>query len=42
LVACDLALVEMILNDRPALAAALKLPDIAKVVLAQTVGWPKK
>ena len=29
-------------NDKPALAAALKLPDTAKVVLAQTVGWPKK
>jgi len=29
-------------NDKPALAAALKLPDTAKVILAQSVGWPKK
>ncbi len=29
-------------NDKPALAAALKLPDTSKVILAQSVGWPKK
>jgi len=29
-------------NDKPALAAALKLPDTARIVLAQTVGWPKE
>jgi len=29
-------------NDKSALAAALKLPDTAKVILAQSVGWPRK
>lgn len=29
-------------NEKPALAAALKLPETSKVILAQSVGWPKK
>lgn len=37
-----LATVVRMPNDKPALAAALKLPDTAKITLAQTVGQPKK
>ena len=29
-------------TDRPALAAALKLSDTARITLAQTVGQPKR
>jgi nitroreductase len=37
-----LATVVRMPSDKPALAAALKLPDTAKITLAQTVGCPKK
>jgi hypothetical protein len=28
--------------DKPACSAAMKLPDTKKIILAQTVGYPKK
>ncbi len=37
-----LATVVRMPSDKPALAAALKLPDTAKITLAQSIGWPKK
>ncbi len=37
-----LATVVRMPNDKPALAAALKLPETSKITLAQTVGLPKK
>ena len=37
-----LATVVRMPSDKPALAAALKLPATARIILAQTVGWPKK
>ena len=37
-----LATVVRMPSDKSALAAALKLPATARIVLAQTVGWPKK
>ena len=37
-----LATVVRMPSDKPALAAALKLSDTTKIILAQTVGYPKK
>ena len=37
-----MAVVVRMPHDKPALAAALKLPDTARVILAQSIGWPKK
>ena len=38
----ELATVVRMPNDKPVLAAALKLPDTTKIILAQTIGYPKK
>jgi nitroreductase len=38
----NLATVVRGMVDRPALSAVMKLPDTKKIILAQTVGYPKK